>query len=112
MAAAKHSQDRGGISRPLMKTGDTVIVISGRDRGKRGKVLRFLPKKNRVVVEGVNMMKHHMRPTQAAPQGGIIEKEAGLHISNVMYWDEDAEQPLRANKAKALKKAQKASGKK
>ena len=62
---------------------DTVKVISGNYRGKIGKVLKVFPKKNRIIVEGVNLRKHHERPSQALPQGGIIEKEAPIHISNV-----------------------------
>ena len=62
---------------------DTVKVISGNYRGKVGKVLKVFPKKNRIIVEGVNLRKHHERPSQALPQGGIVEKEAPIHISNV-----------------------------
>ncbi len=62
---------------------DTVFVLSGNDRGKTGKVLKVFPKKDRIVVEGVNFIKKHSRPTQQLPQGGIIEKEAPIHISNV-----------------------------
>ncbi len=62
---------------------DTVKVISGNYRGKTGKVLKVFPKTNRIIVEGVNLRKHHERPSQALPQGGIIEKEAPIHISNV-----------------------------
>ena len=59
-----------------VKTGDTVVVISGKDKGKQGKVKAAMPKEGRVVVEGVNMIKRHTKPTQANPKGGIIEKEA------------------------------------
>ncbi|HDN59261.1 MAG: 50S ribosomal protein L24 [Candidatus Neomarinimicrobiota bacterium] len=69
-----------------IKKGDTVIVISGDDKGKVGKVLKVFPKKQRVIVEGVNFIKRHTRPSQKNPQGGIIEKEAPIHISNVMLW--------------------------
>ena len=62
---------------------DMVLVISGDDRGRRGKVLKVFPDKNRVIVEGINMTKRHTRPTQQLPQGGIVEKEAPIHISNV-----------------------------
>ena len=67
--------------------GDTVVVIAGRERGKRGKVLRVVPDKGRVVVEHINMVKRHQRPTQKLRQGGIIEREAPLHVSNVMLVD-------------------------
>ncbi len=62
---------------------DTVLVLSGNYRGKTGKVLKVFPKENKVIVEGVNFIKKHMRPTQQFPQGGIFEKEAPIHISNV-----------------------------
>jgi large subunit ribosomal protein L24 len=67
-----------------IKAGMTVRVISGNNRGKEGKVLHALPKKNRIVVEGVNFIKKHTRPSQENPQGGIIEREAAMHVSNVM----------------------------
>jgi large subunit ribosomal protein L24 len=67
-----------------VRRGDTVTVIAGRERGKRGKVLRVLPDKGRVLVEKVNMIKKHQRPTQKLRQGGIIEREGPLHASNVM----------------------------
>ena len=67
-----------------VKKGDTVKVISGKDRGKTGKVLRSVPEKSRVVVEKVNMAKKAMRPTQVNPQGGISTIEAPIHVSNVM----------------------------
>ena len=64
---------------------DTVEVLAGKDRGKRGKVRRALPKKDRVVVEGLNMIKRHSRARRAARQAGIVELEAPIHVSNVMY---------------------------
>ena len=66
-----------------VKKNDSVLVISGNDRGKKGKVLKVFPKRDRIIVEGVNLMKRHTRPTQQLPQGGIIQKEAPIHISNV-----------------------------
>ncbi|KZK73760.1 MAG: 50S ribosomal protein L24 [Pelodictyon luteolum] len=66
-----------------VKKNDTVVVLSGNDRGKSGKVLRVYPVKNRVIVEGVNIRKRHMRPTQSNPQGSIIEREFPIHASNV-----------------------------
>lgn len=65
------------------KKGDSVRVLSGQYRGKVGRVLRVLPKKDRVVVEGVNMIHRHTRPSQRNPKGGIVEKEAPIHISNI-----------------------------
>ena len=67
-----------------IRRGDTVLVLSGRERGKRGKVLIVLPARQRIVVERVNFIKRHQRPTQKVRQGGIIEREGSLHVSNVM----------------------------
>jgi large subunit ribosomal protein L24 len=70
-----------------IKTGDQVIVIAGKDRGRTGKVLRVLHKENRVVVERINMVKKHQRQTQTT-QAGIVSKEAPIHLSNVMLMDD------------------------
>jgi large subunit ribosomal protein L24 len=67
-----------------IKKGDTVEVISGKDRGKRGKILSIKTNTDRVIVEGVNIVHRHTRPTQDMPQGGIIENEGTIHSSNVM----------------------------
>ena len=67
-----------------IKKGDSVQIITGNDAGKTGRVIKVFLDKDRVVVEGVNIVKKHARPTQDNPQGGIIEKEATIHISNVM----------------------------
>lgn len=64
-----------------------VIVITGKDKGKKGRVIAAYPRENRVLVEGVNNVKKHTRPSQANPQGGIIEQEAPIHVSNVMHID-------------------------
>ena len=77
-----------------VKKGDTVIVITGRDKGKTGSVLRVDPGACRVVVQGVNMVKRHTRPG-AGQTGGIVEKEAGIHISNVAHIDPKSSQPTR-----------------
>jgi large subunit ribosomal protein L24 len=66
-----------------IKTGDNVKVITGNNKGSEGKVLKIVSDKNRLIVEGVNMVKKHMKPNAQNPQGGIIEKEASIHISNV-----------------------------
>jgi large subunit ribosomal protein L24 len=63
---------------------DNVVIITGNYKGKKGKVLKVFPKENRVIVEGVNFMKRHTRPTQKNQQGGIIEKEAPIQISNLL----------------------------
>ena len=70
-----------------IKKGDTVIVNAGNDKGKTGKVLQVLRDKDRVIVEGVNMVSKHTKPNPKAPQGGIVKQEAGIHISNVQLMD-------------------------
>ena len=77
-----------------IKKGDKVVVLSGRDKGKRGDVLKVLPLESRVIVQGVNMVKRHTRPSQVG-SGGIIEKEAPLHISNVAHIDPASDRPTR-----------------
>ena len=67
-----------------IKKGDSVQIISGADSGKTGRVIKVFLDKDRLVVEGANMVKKHTRPTQDNPQGGIVEKEASIHVSNVM----------------------------
>ena len=71
----------------FVKKGDKVKVITGKDKNKEAVVLEALPKKYKVVVEGVNIVKKHQKPSQAAPQGGIVEMEAPIHVSNVMVID-------------------------
>lgn len=78
-----------------VKKGDTVVVITGKDKGKKGKVLHVLPKKNRVIVEDVNMVTKHQKPNQQMQQGGRIQQEAAIHASNVMLWDKKANQGVR-----------------
>jgi large subunit ribosomal protein L24 len=79
-------------------SGDIVEVISGNEKGKRGRVLSVLRQKNRVLVEGVRMMKRHTRPTSRDPQGGIVEREAPIHVSNVMLVCPNTDQPTRIAK--------------
>ncbi|MBI2929764.1 MAG: 50S ribosomal protein L24 [Verrucomicrobia bacterium] len=67
-----------------VKKGDEVVVIAGAEKGKRGKIIQILRKKERVLVEGVKMVKKHMRKSQQHPQGSIITREAAIHLSNVM----------------------------
>jgi len=76
-----------------IRKGDTVVVITGADKGRRGRVLRAIPEEDRVVVEGVNMIRRHTRPSSRNQQGGIVEREAPIHVSNVMAWCESAGQP-------------------
>ena len=84
-----------------IRSGDEVVVISGKDRGKTGKVLRVDPKKSRVFVEGLNIVKRHQRPSQVAGAdraetvGGVVEKEGPIHISNVMLIDPQEKLPTR-----------------
>ena len=78
-----------------IRQGDLVVVIAGKDKGKRGKVLRVIKKSDRVVVERVMMVKRHTKPTQRQPQGGIIEKEGSLHVSNVMLVDPGSDKATR-----------------
>ncbi len=70
-----------------IKKGDNVVLIAGKDKGKTGTVLKVLPEKNRALVQGVNLVKRHTRPTQGDPQGGIKVKEASVHLSNVAIAD-------------------------
>ena len=81
--------------RVKIKRDDTVEVIAGREKGKRGKVIRVDRKKERVLVEGVNFVKRHTRPNQQVRQGGIIEKEAPIDASNVMIVDPQTNAPTR-----------------
>jgi large subunit ribosomal protein L24 len=78
-----------------VRKGDTVIVVAGKERGKRGRVLRVIPERSRVVVERINMIKKHQRPTQKLRQGGIIEREGPIHLSNVMLVDPTSDKPTR-----------------
>jgi len=78
-----------------VKKEDTVIVISGKDKGKKGRVLAAFPRENRVLVEGVNMVKKHQKPNPKNPQGGIITQEAPIHASNVMLVDPKTGLPTR-----------------
>ena len=78
-----------------IRKGDTVVVIAGKEKGSRGKVLRVLHKTNRVVVERVMMVKRHTKPSQQNPQGGIVEKEGSVHISNVMPVDPGSDKATR-----------------
>ncbi len=66
--------------------GDTIVVMAGKEKGKRGKILRVMTDKDRVVVERVNIVKRHTKPTQANPSGGILEKEGTIAMSNVALW--------------------------
>lgn len=77
---------------------DTVVVVAGNNKGKTGKVLKVFPKRNRVIVEGVNLVKRHTKPNQQNPQGGIMEKEGSISASNVMLVDPKTSEPTRIGK--------------
>jgi large subunit ribosomal protein L24 len=70
-----------------IKKGDSVVVLTGKDKGRRGTILKVLPTEGRVVVQGINMVQRHTRPSQTNPNGGIVNKEASLHVSNVALVD-------------------------
>jgi large subunit ribosomal protein L24 len=74
---------------------DTVLVLAGKDRGKKGRVIRVFPKGQKALVEKINMVKRHMRPTQEMPQGGIVEKESQIHLSNLQVICRKCEKPTR-----------------
>src|SRR5690625_307361 len=78
-----------------VKKGDKVQVLSGKDKGKQGTILAVFPKKDRILVEGINMVKKHAKPSQDNPQGGILELEASIHVSNVMPIDPKSAEPTR-----------------
>lgn len=78
-----------------VKKGDKVMVISGKDKGKTGNILEAYPKQSRVLVEGINIVKKHAKPSQVNPQGGILNQEAPIHVSNVMPVDPKSGKPTR-----------------
>ena len=77
-----------------IRKGDKVIVLAGRDKGRTGEIVKSLPRENRVIVQGVNMVKRHTRPSQTGG-GGIIEKEAAIHVSNIAHIDPKTQKPTR-----------------
>ncbi|EUJ47345.1 50S ribosomal protein L24 [Paenilisteria rocourtiae] len=81
-----------------VKKGDKVQVITGKDKGKSGKIIAAFPKKDRVIVEGLNMVKKHTKPSNVNPQGGILNVEAPIHVSNVMLIDPKTGEPTRVNR--------------
>lgn len=88
-----------------IKRGDTVCIIAGKDKGKSGQVLRVKPQENRLLVQGVNLMKKHQKQT-VSQEGGLVEKEAPIHISNVAHMDPVSKKPTRVG-IKFLKDGQK-----
>lgn len=81
-----------------IKSGDTVVVISGKDKGKQGKVLRTFPRENRVIIEGINMITKHQKPGGPMQEGGLINKEAPLDVSKVMLYCDKDEKGVRVGK--------------
>lgn len=78
-----------------VKKDDTVMVITGKDKGKKGRIIAAYPRQNRVLIEGINMVKKHAKPSQQNPQGGILTQEAAIHVSNVMLLDPKSGKPTR-----------------
>ena len=78
-----------------VRKGDMVAIIAGNDKGRNGKILRVIPKKDQVVVEGMNLVKRHVRPSRRNPQGGILEVERPIHISNVLPLNAKTGKPTR-----------------
>ena len=78
-----------------LKKNDVVYALSGRDKGKKGKVLEIIREKNRAIVEGLNFVKRHARPTQTNPQGGVLQKEASINISNLALFCGNCNKPVR-----------------
>ncbi|OIO29728.1 50S ribosomal protein L24 [Candidatus Nomurabacteria bacterium CG_4_10_14_0_2_um_filter_30_12] len=83
-----------------LKKGDNVIVITGKDKGKKGKIVTVLVEKNRIIVEGINMMKKHQRPRKSGEKGSKIDKAMPMHVSNVMIADPKTGLPTRVGKKK------------
>lgn len=94
------NQKAQGNRKPKLniKKGDTVQVISGEDKGKEGRVLTVYPKQHRLLIEGVNVVKRHTKPDAQNPQGGINEKEAPVHVSNVQIVDPKTGEPTRVGR--------------
>ena len=78
-----------------VKRGDTVLILSGKDQGKKGEVLKVVPKKNRIIVQGVNMVTKHVKPNVANRQGGMVQQEGTIHASNVMLYCKNCNKPTR-----------------
>ena len=92
---AKRAKAASHNNKLRIKKEDTVIVITGKDKGKKGRVIAAFPKENKVLVEGVNMVKKHAKPSMQTQQGGIMNQEAPIHASNVMLVDPKTGEPTR-----------------
>lgn len=86
--------------KPKIRTGDTVKVIAGNHKNKTGKVIAVFPHKQRATVEGINLLTHYIKPTQAEPKGGMQQKEGSIHISNLSLLDPKTKQPTRIGRKK------------
>ncbi len=82
-----------------LRVGDTVQVVAGSDKGKTGEIIQILRKENRVIVEGINMVTKHIKPSQADPEGGVVTREAPIHASNVAYYDGKAKEAVKVGYA-------------
>jgi large subunit ribosomal protein L24 len=94
------------MSKLFIRKNDVVVITTGKDKGKSGKVLKVDTKNMRLTIEGVNIVKRHVKPTQTNPQGGITQKEAGIHYSNVMLAHPTTKKPTRATKFTRGKKGE------
>lgn len=89
------------MGKPKIKKGDTVLVIAGKDKTKRGKVMRVFPETDRVLVENINKIKKHTRPNQQQGiQGGVVERDASIHISNLKLIEPDSGKPTRVGRTR------------
>ncbi len=93
--AVRIDKSKNGKKKNHIKTGDTVFVIAGKDKGKTGKIIKLLKGQDKALVEKLNIVKRHSRPSQKNQTGGIIEKEAPIHVSNLMIYDSRAKSPVR-----------------
>ncbi len=93
--ATRRAQKNLTVTKTRVRKGDTVVVVAGREKGKVGKVLHVNPRESRVTVEKLNMVKRHTKPSQKIRQGGILDREAPMHISNVMLYAQTLEKPSR-----------------
>ena len=94
------------MTKLFIRKNDQVAVMAGRDKGKQGKVLKVDAKSMKLVVEGVNMVKRHVKPSQTNPQGGIVQKEATIHYSNVQLIHPTTKKPMRASQFARGKKGE------
>ncbi|HEY8393093.1 MAG TPA: 50S ribosomal protein L24 [Capillibacterium sp.] len=86
------------VSKTFLRKGDEVVVLSGKDKGKRGKIQRVLPREGAVIVEGINLVKKHAKPTKDNPQGGVIDKAMPLSMSKVMLLCSSCGRPVRVGR--------------